>query len=256
MLSPLPSCMEALEPDRDWALFLDVDGTILCFADTPNGVAPSQRVCSVLRRLMDCLDGAVALISGRTIENLDRLFAPLTMPMAGLHGLERRDAGGGLHILGEVQALEHLRPPFASLAASKKDVMLEDKGRALAIHYRMAPHEAEAIRDRVEELVHPSTRDLRIIHGNMVSEVKPRHGDKGSAIRAFMCETPFAGRRPVFVGDDVTDEDGFAAVNELDGHTIRVGEDTETAARYRLSGVEQAIQWLEAMPLEMCSKYE
>ena len=118
----------------------------------------------------------------------------------------------------------------------------------------MAPHEAEAIRDRVEELVHPSTRDLRIIHGNMVSEVKPRHGDKGSAIRAFMGETPFAGRRPVFVGDDVTDEDGFAAVNELDGHTIRVGEDTETAARYRLSGVEQAIQWLEAMPLEICSK--
>lgn len=255
MTSPQPKCAQALAPNLDWALFLDVDGTILSFADTPNGVAPSKRVCRVLRRLTICLGSAVALISGRTIENLDRLFAPLRLPVAGLHGLERRDAGGDLHVLGEVQTLEHLRQPFASLAASRKGVMLEDKGRALAIHYRQAPDEAEGIRHEVEDLVHPSARDLRVIHGKMVSEVKPRHADKGSAIHAFMCEAPFAGRVPVFIGDDVTDEDGFAAVNVLEGHTIRVGTGSGTIARYRLSDVDQVIEWLEALPSKIRSRH-
>lgn len=248
MTPPRPECAQALEPESNWALFLDVDGTILAFADTPNGVAPSRRVGVMLRRLATCLGGAVALISGRTIENLDRLFAPLRLPAAGLHGLERRDAVGDLHVLGEIQALEHLRPPFADLAASRKGVMLEDKGRALAVHYRLAPDEAESIRHRVEDLVRPSDRDLRIIHGKMVSEVKPRHADKGSAIVAFMGEAPFAGRVPVFIGDDVTDEDGFAAVNALDGYTIRVGRGSRTAARFLLGDIDHVIRWLEALP--------
>lgn len=248
MTSPQPESAQALGPNSTWALFLDVDGTILSFADTPNGVAPSQRVRRVLRRLATCLGGAVALISGRNVENLDRLFAPLRLPSAGLHGLERRDAGGGLHVLGEIQALEHLRLPFADLAASRKGVMLEDKGRALAVHYRMAPDQAESIRQRVEDLVLPSARDLRIIHGKMVSEVKPRHADKGSAIQAFMSEAPFAGRVPVFIGDDVTDEDGFAVVNALDGYAIRVGRESGTVARYRLADVDQAVAWLETLP--------
>ena len=239
---------QALAPDATWALFLDVDGTILRFADTPNGVAPSPQVCRVLRRLAASLGGALALVSGRTVENLDRLFAPLKLPAAGLHGLERRDAVGDLHILGEIQALEHLRRPFADLAASRKGVMLEDKGRALAVHYRLAPDEAESIRRRVEDLVHPSAGDLRIIHGKMVSEVKPRHADKGSAIHAFMNEPPFLGRVPVFLGDDVTDEDGFAVVNALDGYSIRVGRESETLARYRLAEVDQVIAWLDAIP--------
>ena len=253
MKPPELECAQALKPNPNWALFLDVDGTILHFADTPNGVAPSTRVCRVLRRLTASLGGAVALISGRTIENLDRLFAPLRLPAAGLHGLERRDAGGAHHVLGEIQALEHLRPPFAHLAASRKGVMLEDKGRALAVHYRMAPDEAAAIRHEVETLVHPSVRDLRIIHGNMVSEVKPRHADKGSAIHAFMREAPFMGRVPAFVGDDITDEDGFAAVNALDGHAIHVGERAGTVARYRLADVDHVITWLEGLPSEVRS---
>lgn len=255
MRSPKLESAQALVPNSAWALFLDVDGTILRFADTPNGVAPSKRVCRVLHRLGTCLGGAVALISGRTIENLDRLFAPLRLPTAGLHGLERRDAGGGHQVLGEVQALEHLRRPFAELAASRKDVMLEDKGRALAIHYRRAPNEAASIRRQVEDLVHPAAQDLRIIHGNMVSEVKPRHADKGSAIHAFMGEAPFAGRVPVFIGDDVTDEDGFAAVNALDGYTIRVGPGSRTVARYRLADVDQVIDWLEALPPRVRSRH-
>lgn len=253
MKPPELECARALKPNANWALFLDVDGTILCFADTPNGVAPSKRVRDILSRLTTCLDGAVALISGRTIDNLDRLFAPLRLPAAGLHGLERRDAMDGVHLLGEAEALEHLRPPFAQLAASRKGVILEDKGRALAIHYRKAPEEAESVRREVEKLVHPSVRDLRIIHGSMVSEVKPRHADKGSAIHAFMSEAPFSGRVPVFIGDDATDEDGFAAVNALDGRAIRVGSRPGTAARYRLADVEQVIRWLDALPSKVRS---
>jgi len=251
MTAPKLACARSLKPDPTWALFLDVDGTILQFADTPNGVAPGRHVGPVLRQLSATLGGAVALISGRTIETLDRLFAPLRLPAAGLHGLERRDAVGDLHLLGEAEALEHLRRPFADLAASKKGVMLEDKGRALAIHYRMAPDEAESIRRRVEDLVRPSADNLRIIHGKMVSEVKPRHADKGSAIHAFMCEAPFLGRVPVFLGDDVTDEDGFRMVNGFDGIAIRVGRGSATAARYRLADVDQVIAWLAALPSEI-----
>ena len=251
MPSPKLVCAQALEPDPTWALFLDVDGTILKLAATPNGVTPSKRVCQALRRLSASLDGAVALISGRTIDNLDRLFAPLRLPTAGLHGLERRDAAGRLHVLGEIEALEHLRPPFAELAASKKGVMLEDKGRALAIHYRKAPQEAESVRRLVEDLVRPSADNLRIIHGKMVSEVKPRHADKGSAIYAFMCEAPFLGRVPVFIGDDVTDEDGFKVVNGFDGFAIHVGRGDETAARYCLADVDQVIAWLEGLPAKI-----
>lgn len=106
----------------------------------------------------------------------------------------------------------------------------------------------EAIWHQVEDLDPPSDRDLRVLHGKMVSEVKPRHADKGSAIYAFMCEAPFKGRVPIFIGDDVTDEDGFTAVNALDGHAIRVGEGAETGARYRLSDVDHVIEWLESWP--------
>lgn len=242
---------QALSPSSDWALFLDVDGTILCFADTPNGVAPSVRVSQILQKITECLEGAVALISGRTIDNLDHLFAAQKLPAAGLHGLERRDSGGHLHVLGEAETLEHLRPSLTNLADSNAGVILEDKGRALAIHYRRAQDAAEGIRQRVDDLVRSSAGDLMVIHGKMVSEIKPRHADKGSAIRAFMGEAPFAERVPVFIGDDVTDEDGFAAVNALKGYTIHVGDTATTVAHYRLSDVDEVVDWLETWPSNM-----
>jgi trehalose 6-phosphate phosphatase len=241
-------CARVLNPTSVWALFLDVDGTILNFADSPNGVAPSDRVNRLLREISVCLESAVALISGRAIDNVDHLFAPQKLPVAGLHGLERRDAEGRLHILGEAEALEHLRLPLTKLAACHDGTILEDKGRALAIHYRRIPDAGDGIRKRVEELVRPSFDELKVIHGKMVSEIKPRHADKGSAIRAFMDEAPFTGRLPVFIGDDVTDEDGFAAVNVLQGHAIHVGDGATTAAHYGLSSVNEVIEWLETWP--------
>lgn len=250
MKHPILKPAGVLAPDPRWALFLDVDGTLLHFADTPDGVRTDEAVCRLLSHLQAALQGAVALISGRGVENLDALFAPLKLPLAGLHGLEHRDANGQLHVLGEAAALDHLRAPLRELSESHEGLLFEDKGRALAVHFRLAPEEAPRVRKAIEGLV-GETSELRLIHGNMVIEIKPRHADKGSAVRAFMVEAPFRGRIPVFLGDDVTDEDAFKAVNDLGGISIHVRHDhmaRETAAHYQLKGVDQALQWLAQIP--------
>lgn len=241
-----PNTATALAPDPNWAVFLDVDGTLLHLARTPDAVHCGTGVLNTLTRLSETFGGAVALISGRTIENLDQLFAPLRLPSAGLHGLEHRDADGHITLLGEAQALEHLRAPLHALAESHEGLIFEDKGRALALHFRQSPEEAPRIGKEISKLTAASP-ELILIHGKMVIEIKPRHADKGSALRAFMAEAPFAGRVPVFLGDDTTDEDGFAAVNALGGVSIHVdheGAPKQTAASYRLSGVDGALQWL------------
>ncbi|MGH6885391.1 MAG: trehalose-phosphatase [Kiloniellales bacterium] len=236
-------------PTAAWALFLDVDGTLLHFAATPDGVESGAVVQRVLAQLLDRLEGALALVSGRSLANLDSLFDPLVLPAAGLHGLERRDASGRLHRLGEAEALDHLRRRVAAAVLQYDGVIFEDKERAIAVHYRQAPDHGAAIRTTIEALVRPEARDLKVLHGKLVSEIKPRHADKGSAIRAFMEEPPYAGRTPVFLGDDTTDEDGFAAVNALGGVSIQVFDrkhpSGESAARFALDGVDQAIAWLE-----------
>jgi trehalose 6-phosphate phosphatase len=238
----------SLRPASDWALFLDVDGTLLHLRQTPDGVNRSERVCQILEQIMVCLGGAVALVSGRTIQNLDELFEPHRFPVAGLHGLERRDAEGIVHCHSESELLDALRPPLMKVADAHKGVILEDKSRALAIHYRQAPDKATEIQSFVEDLVRPLAHELHVIHGKMVSEVKPWHADKGSAISDFMDETPFMGRVPVFIGDDTTDEDGFAIVNQKNGFAVRVGDGVDTAARYSLKDVDEVISWLECWP--------
>lgn len=224
-------------------MFLDVDGTLLHLAETPDGVAGDPAVLQLLSRLSPRLGGAIALVSGRSVENLDHLFQPLMLPAAGLHGLEHRGVDGQVRVLGDAEALDHLREPLADLAASDPGLLLEDKGRALAFHYRQAPDQEGRLRESIEALA-AQEPDVRLIRGKMVFEIKLRHADKGSAIRDFMAEPPYQGRAPVFIGDDVTDEDGFRAVNALDGLSIHVGVAKATAARYQLSDVDHVHQWL------------
>ncbi len=249
--TPNQSAM-SLRPASDWALFLDVDGTLLHLQQTPDGVNRSERVCQILEGIMQRLAGAVALVSGRTIQNLDELFVPHRFPVAGLHGLERRDAEGNAHSHSESQVLDTLRPPLRKAAETHEGVIFEDKSRALAIHYRQAPDRASGIQRLVEDLVRPLAHELHVIHGKMVTEIKPWHADKGSAISAFMNEPPFVGRVPVFIGDDTTDEDGFVYVNQMSGYAIRVGggegDVVKTAARYSLENVDEVIAWLESWP--------
>ncbi|MGD2140357.1 MAG: trehalose-phosphatase [Burkholderiales bacterium] len=238
----------SLTPSTDWALFLDVDGTILHLRDTPDGVQASAQLLDVLESILIELDGAVALVSGRSIDNLDALFAPHRLPTAGLHGLQRRSADGSLHEVGESAALETLRAPLLQLASSSARIILEDKGHALAVHYRLEPEMEAEISKRVEELAKPFSGELHVMHGKMVSEIKPKLADKGSAIRDFMSETPFKGRVAVFIGDDTTDEDGFRLVNSINGYSVRVGDSGRTAARWRLPGVDEVIAWLQTWP--------
>lgn len=217
-------------------------------AETPEAVEVSDHLRDVLARLAPALGGAVALISGRRIEDLDRMFAPLRLPAAGLHGLEHREANGTLRLLGETEMLAPLRGPLREFANLHEGLLLEDKGRTLALHYRQAPEMETEARRLVAGLAGRHADCLRVIDGKMVLEIKPKLSDKGAALRSFLNERPFRGRRPVFVGDDTTDEDAFVAVNQLGGHSIRVGNGTDSSACWQLPDVNSVISWLERIP--------
>ena len=237
----------AVDPAR-WALFLDVDGTLLGFQSRPEDVHLHDSLRGVLSALDAGLGRAIALVSGRTLADLDRIQAPLRLPAAGLHGLERRDADGTVDHGLKGTALDHLRDGLNDLVQDHDSLWLEDKGRALAVHYRADPGLHRTVLDRVHALCAREAPDtLAVLDGKMVCEVKPRHADKGSAIRAFMARPPFDGRIPVFLGDDVTDEDGFRAVNALGGLSVRVGAQPAeklTHAAYRLADEPAVEAWL------------
>ena len=238
--------MSALPEWRDdWALFLDVDGTLLEIAPIPAAVRVPKRAMSVLASLHPRLGGAIALVTGRRIADLDALFAPLRLAAAGVHGAERRDAAGHVVASDRGARLAPARRGLAAWQAAHTGTVLEDKGASLALHYRAAPEwEAEARRAVVEALAAVGP-EYHIQEGKKVLELKAYSAAKGTAIEAFMDEPPFRGRCPVFIGDDLTDEDGFDAVNRLGGHSIAVGLDRPTRARWRLRNEDEVLGWLE-----------
>jgi trehalose 6-phosphate phosphatase len=243
--SPLPAWRD------DWALFLDVDGTLLDLADHPDAVRTTPRLKLLLRSARLALQGAVALVSGRSIAGLDRLFAPLQLPAAGLHGVERRSEDGSIHFrAGLEESIHAAKRRLMGFVEGRPGLLLEDKGAALALHYRRAPDLREACESAIREAAQAAGRRFHVQSGKMVYELKPAGQDKGTAVVEFMDERPFAGRLPVFAGDDITDEDGFEAVNRLGGLSIRVGDGGETAARYRTDSVEALVRWLESSLLE------
>jgi trehalose 6-phosphate phosphatase len=229
----------------DAALFLDVDGTLVDFAPTPGGVTVAPGLIDHIERLQ-AKHGAVAFVSGRPIAQIDSLFAPLRLPAAGIHGLERRRADGTVLRNDPSDTLASLKAPLATLAETYEGVLLEDKGLTLAVHYRLAPDRGPFVRETVGALVAPLAAELRVLDGNMVVEIKPRSADKGKAVAAFMTESPFAGRTAFYLGDDVTDEDAFAAVNALDGVSVLVGPPRATKARWRLESVAAVHAWIAA----------
>jgi trehalose 6-phosphate phosphatase len=237
-----------------WAFFLDVDGTLADIAPTPSAVVIVDHARDTLSRLVAACNGAVALISGRAIADVDRLFAPLRLPVAGLHGLERRDANGHESRAAlEAPVLGAARAAFENFAADHPGALIEDKDIALALHFRQAPAaeaDAEAL---AAALIAASKGALVLQRGKKVVELRPGGSDKGTALRAFMTEPPFAGRLPVFVGDDVTDEAGFAIINEVNGISIRVGDGTPTCARYDGASVAAIHGWLEAAASALCA---
>jgi trehalose 6-phosphate phosphatase len=231
---------------RNWAFFLDLDGTLLDIAETPEAVDPGREEIDLLKKLASAADGAIALISGRSLRRIDELFSPLMLPAAGQHGAERRDAQGRRHRHRfSVKALKPVAGGIRSFAARHQGLVFEDKGASLALHYRLAPQLAEAAHAALREAAEPLGEAVEVQGGKMVVELKPAGCDKGKAIGEFMQEPPYAGRIPVFLGDDVTDEYGFRVINRLGGHSVKVGEG-ETAARWRLERPAAAREWLSA----------
>jgi trehalose 6-phosphate phosphatase len=244
--------------DRRSSLFIDIDGTLLEIASRPELVRVPPDLPDLLTQLAGQRDGALALVSGRTLAQIDQLFAPWLGAAAGLHGGERRRADGSHVVSGEspadreaAVALARLRPTLAALAETAPGAWLEDKGGTLAVHCRAAPERFDAIRHAGEAMIGGSDSPLRMIAGKMVVEFQPRHHGKNGAIAAFMAEPPFRDRRPIFLGDDTTDEDGFAEVNRRGGLSIRVGPpgampSATTAAFCALPSVAAVMAWLKA----------
>ena len=232
-------------PGTGWALFLDVDGTLVELAAEPDAVRADSRLVSLLTALQARLDGAVALVSGRTIRTLDCLFAPLKLAAAGTHGLERRSSDGHTRRPDVAPEMAAVRAAMEHFAGNNPGVIMEDKILSMALHYRNRPRAAKLAAELARSLVAGHEDGLVVQNGKMMVEVRPGRGDKGTAIADFMGEAPFAGRVPVFVGDDVTDEKGFDIVNARGGYSIRVGDGAATAARYRVADVVGVIRWLE-----------
>jgi trehalose 6-phosphate phosphatase len=228
-----------------WALFLDVDGTLVDFAEYPDAVVVPTQLREVLQRIFRRNGGALALISGRRLADLDRLFEPLRYPAAGQHGLERRGIHGSVRwVAGVAECINDAAREIRAQASGLEGVVVEHKGLTLAIHYRLAPQLRDWVAGAAHALLLRLGDDFRLIEGKMVFEIGLSGKDKGVAIAEFMHEAPFEGRLPVFVGDDVTDEDGFAVVNALNGFSVKVGPGS-SAARWRLSGAEDVRRWLE-----------
>jgi trehalose 6-phosphate phosphatase len=229
----------------DWALFLDVDGTLLEIAATPVAVRVPSRAIRVLAVLHLKLHGAVAFVSGRPVDDLDRLFAPVRLPAAGVHGAERRDSVGAMHRAAHGAGLAPARQLLRAWGAAHAGAFVEDKGTAVALHYRTAPGLEPAARRVAADALAAVGAGFHLQQGKMVLEIKPDSVSKGHAIAAFMQEPPFHGCVPVFVGDDLTDEDGFEVVDRLGGHSIAVGLGRSTRARWRLRDERAVLDWLE-----------
>lgn len=228
----------------DWAFFLDVDGTLAHIAREPGAVTIEAAVLDAVGRLYRATGGALALITGRAIGDVDRLFAPLRLPAAGQHGIERRAASGVLERDAAVaEKLDAARAALGEFAAAHPGLTFEDKGETLALHYRRAPETRPLARRFVDAQLEALDSGFVLQPGKMVFEIRPGGKDKGTAIGAFMREPPFAGLTPVFIGDDKTDEDGFRVINRLGGHSIKVGNGS-TAARWRLDDAGGVLAWL------------
>jgi trehalose 6-phosphate phosphatase len=230
------------------ALFLDFDGTLVELAPQPDAVRPAPGLVPLLASLSRLLGGGLAIVTGRRVAVIDHFLAPLRLPVAGLHGFEVRIDGELAPSLACGDELAVARRRLGALAGVWRGLRLEDKGLTLALHYREAPEAEPVVKALLASVRDDSDGALSLINGNMVAELLPTGRDKGTAIRDLLELPSFAGGRPIFLGDDVTDEAGFRVVNALGGVSARVGPPTRpTEARTALADVAAALAWLEKL---------
>ena len=239
----------ALDPPPDissLALFIDVDGTLLEIAPTPLAVRVDPELTELLRGLLLGTGGALALVSGRSIAELDALFRPLVLCSAGLHGFERRNASGLYESrrLPAAAALDKVRRALLELANQHPGLHVEDKRFALALHYRRVPHLESMVVRAMTDIAAGVRPEFELQLGKMVAELRPAGSTKAVAVSEFMAEPPFQGRFPIYIGDDLTDESAFEWVNGAGGRSIAVNVSSATAARERLPSVTAVRAWL------------
>lgn len=223
------------------ALFLDFDGTLVELCDRPDAVQVPKALIETLHALSDRLDGRLALVSGRAIEVLDG-FGMIGLAAAGSHGSEWRLADGEREYLPRPAGLDAVQQQFAIFADTAEGLLFEDKPLGAALHYRRAPRMRDAAHDLARQLA--DDHDLHLQHGHDMVELRVPGVDKGTAIGELLNLPPFLGHRPIFLGDDVTDEDGFKAVESAGGAAILVGAPRQTHASFRLSDVGAVNEWL------------
>jgi trehalose 6-phosphate phosphatase len=216
---------EIPKPNRHWALFLDLDGTLLDIADTPNAIVIPQMLVPSLVVVAAWLDGALAIVSGRTLQNIDDILSPMVLPCAGEHGAIFRLPDGTIKRADPVCAVPAAwKSHIESVAKRWTGVAVESKDFNITVHFRQAPERRDGIRELLWHTIQDNTAGFEILSAHMAYELRHRSLTKGSAVSTFMHREPFAGRIPVFVGDDVTDEDGFRVATELGGMGLRVAD--------------------------------
>ena len=237
---------------RGIALFLDIDGTLLEHRPHPEDVRVDDDLRDLLKMLAGRLDGAVAFVTGRNVEMVDRLFAPLHLPTAGLYGLEHRlTADGPVERADEPADLAAVADRLQREFHSTQGVYFERKGAVLAVHTRAAPAAFPRVKAAAEAALAELSSSYRIMAGHAGLEFLPLEALKSAAIERFMGARPFTGRRPVFLGDDVSDEAGFQYVNAAKGISIRVRPETATEAKFALNDVASVHEWLAKLQDEV-----
>jgi len=242
----LPSARKASSPDLvpavdelarrlgEIAILLDIDGTLLDLAPTPREVWVPPDLSSTLDRLLEKTSGALALVSGRSLNDIDLIFAPDRFPAVGGHGAEMRLGADSEAVAAHAPPMDgELKRRLAAIAKLSPGILLEDKGYSLALHYRLAPHAERAIFEAVS-LIRADTPNapIEVLPGKCVCEIKPSGVTKATGVRELMTHEPFKGRRPIFIGDDVTDESVFAIVPEYGGLAFSVGRHVKGVAGY------------------------
>ncbi len=242
------------DPDQ-WALFVDIDGTLLGVAPTPDAVTVPAGLVPLLDAVVRGLGGAAAILTGRRVADADRLFAPLELIASGVHGTElRADRGGAVAVLAKpippsvIQAMNNI----ASIASG---ILVEQKGCGVAVHYRNAPLARQALESEMAAIVAASSYELVLRQGRKVLEAVPRGYSKGTALTALASRPPFKGRRPVMVGDDVGDESAFLAAERLGGLALRVAGEHFDCGTADFDGVHSVRAWLEALARRMAMQH-
>lgn len=255
-VAPLVPRTESIDAaTATWALFLDFDGTLVEIAERPDDVVVDASLAETMARLRDRLGGALAIVSGRPVEAIDRFLSPHLFDVAGLHGAEHR-LGGRLepcrpHDHPELRrGVDLLKRRLAAEAG----ILVEDKGCSVAVHWRSAPGSAAAAIEVVESVARGLGADYRLQRGKAVAEILPHGAAKGIVIERFLNHAPYRGRRPIFIGDDVTDEHGFAAVDARNGISVRVGAGPTSASRMLATPSalrERLAAWAAGTPIDL-----